>query len=128
MGEAFAWGLVAGLSLIVGGFIARRLPISRRLLGLIMAFGAGVLISAVAYELDHEASETSAGDGGIALGLLAGSTSSARSSSTAWAGATRRARATDTLRTPVAPSRSGSSSTASLSPSSSASRCSRRER
>jgi ZIP family zinc transporter len=38
-----------------------------------MAFGAGVLISAVAYELVHEAFETSAGDGGIALGLLAGS-------------------------------------------------------
>jgi ZIP family zinc transporter len=74
MGEAFAWGLVAGLSLVVGGFIARRLPISRRLLGLILAFGAGVLISAVAYELVHEAFETSAGDGGIALGLLAGST------------------------------------------------------
>jgi hypothetical protein len=32
-----------------------------------------VLISAVAYELVHEAFETSAGDGGIALGLLAGS-------------------------------------------------------
>ena len=73
MGEAFVWGLVAGASLIVGGAIARRLPISRRLLGLIMAFGAGVLISAVAYELVHEAFETSAGDGGIALGLLAGS-------------------------------------------------------
>ena len=38
-----------------------------------MAFGAGVLISAVAYELVHEAFETSAGDGGIALGLFAGS-------------------------------------------------------
>jgi ZIP family zinc transporter len=38
-----------------------------------MAFGAGVLISAVAYELVQEAFETSAGDGGIALGLLAGS-------------------------------------------------------
>ena len=38
-----------------------------------MAFGAGVLISAVAYELVHEAFETSAGDGGVALGLLAGS-------------------------------------------------------
>jgi zinc transporter, ZIP family len=38
-----------------------------------MAFGAGVLISAVAYELVHEAFETSAGDGGIAVGLLAGS-------------------------------------------------------
>ena len=73
MGEAFVWGLVAGASLIVGGAIARRLPISRRLLGLIMAFGAGVLISAVAYELVHEAFETSAGDGGVALGLFAGS-------------------------------------------------------
>ena len=38
-----------------------------------MPFGAGVLISAVAYELVHEAFETSAGDGGIALALLAGS-------------------------------------------------------
>jgi zinc transporter, ZIP family len=74
MGEAFLWGLVAGSSLILGGAIARRLPISRRLLGLIMAFGAGVLISAVAFELVHEASETSAGEGGVAIGLLAGST------------------------------------------------------
>ena len=74
MGEAFLWGLVAGSSLIIGGAIARRLPISRRLLGLIMAFGAGVLISAVAFELVHEASETSAGEGGVAIGLLAGST------------------------------------------------------
>ena len=73
MGEAFLWGLVAGLSLVIGGVIARRAPISRRLLGLIMAFGAGVLISAVAYELVHEAFETSAGDGGIGIGLLAGS-------------------------------------------------------
>jgi zinc transporter ZupT len=38
-----------------------------------MAFGAGVLISAVAYELVHEAFETSAGDGEIAPGLLRGS-------------------------------------------------------
>ena len=38
-----------------------------------MAFGAGVLISAVAFELVHEAFETSAGDGGVAFGLLAGS-------------------------------------------------------
>ena len=38
-----------------------------------MAFGAGVLISAVAYELVLEAFETTAGEGGVALGLLAGS-------------------------------------------------------
>ena len=73
MGEAFAWGVVAGSSLVLGGVIARRFSISPRLLGLIMAFGAGVLISAVAYELVEEAFVTSAGDGGIALGLLAGS-------------------------------------------------------
>jgi len=73
MGEAFLWGAVAGSSLVLGGPIALRFPISRRLLGLIMAFGAGVLISAVAFELVHEAFETSAGDGGVALGLLAGS-------------------------------------------------------
>ena len=73
MGEAFFWGLVGGSSLVIGGVVALRVAISRRLLGLIMAFGAGVLISAVAYELVHEAFETSAGDGGIALGLLAGS-------------------------------------------------------
>jgi zinc transporter, ZIP family len=73
MGEAFVWGLVGGSSLVIGGVVALRVAITRRLLGLIMAFGAGVLISAVAYELVHEAFETSAGDGGIAFGLLAGS-------------------------------------------------------
>ena len=73
MGEAFLWGVVGGSSLIIGGGVALRVAITRRQLGLIMAFGAGVLISAVAYELVHEAFETSAGDGGIALGLFAGS-------------------------------------------------------
>ena len=73
MGEAFFWGIVAGSSLVVGGVIALRVPISQRLLGLIMAFGSGVLISAVAYELVDEAFTTSAGEGGIGLGLLAGS-------------------------------------------------------
>jgi ZIP family zinc transporter len=73
MGEALLWGMVAGSSLVLGGAIALRVSISRRALGLIMAFGAGVLISAVAYELVQEAFATSAGEGGIALGLLAGS-------------------------------------------------------
>jgi ZIP family zinc transporter len=37
-----------------------------------MAFGAGVLISAVAYDLVDEAVTTSAGSGGVGLGLFAG--------------------------------------------------------
>jgi zinc transporter, ZIP family len=72
MAEAFAWGLVAGSSLLLGGLIAMRFNLSRNLVGLVMAFGSGVLISAVAYELVLEAFETSAGEGGVALGLFAG--------------------------------------------------------
>jgi ZIP family zinc transporter len=52
--------------------IALRFHIGQRLLGLVMAFGAGVLISAVAFDLVLDAFETSASQGGIALGLLAG--------------------------------------------------------
>jgi zinc transporter, ZIP family len=73
MGAALGWGLFAGSSLILGGALAIVLPIRERLLGLIMAFGAGVLISAVSYELVAEAFETSAGSGSLALGLSAGS-------------------------------------------------------
>ena len=73
MWAAFGWGLFAGSSLILGGVLALVLPIHDRVLGLIMGFGAGVLISAVAYELVAEAFETSAGNGGTALGLAAGS-------------------------------------------------------
>jgi zinc transporter, ZIP family len=73
MRESFLWGIVAGSSLVLGGLVALRFRIGSRMLGLIMAFGAGVLISAVAFELVHEASVTSAGDGGVALGLFAGS-------------------------------------------------------
>jgi ZIP family zinc transporter len=71
MGEAFAWGLLASSSLLLGGLIALSFRVGRRTLGLVMAFGAGVLISAVAYELVLEAFET-ADAGVVALGLLAG--------------------------------------------------------
>ena len=72
MWSALGWGLFAGSSLILGGAIALAFPIRERLLGLIMAFGAGVLISAVAFELVAEAYETAAGSGSLALGLAAG--------------------------------------------------------
>jgi ZIP family zinc transporter len=72
MGASFGWGILAASSLVLGGLIALRVRIDNRLLGLVMAFGAGVLISAVAFELVQEAFETSAGSGEIALGLLTG--------------------------------------------------------
>jgi ZIP family zinc transporter len=53
--SAFIWAFVAAGSLILGGILGSWLTLSRRTLGIIMAFGAGVLISAVAYELVFEA-------------------------------------------------------------------------
>ena len=72
MGEALAWGLIAASSLVLGGILALRLSIGLRPLGLVMGFGAGVLISAVAYELVEDAFGTAGGSGAVALGLLAG--------------------------------------------------------
>jgi ZIP family zinc transporter len=68
---ALGWGFIAGASLIIGGLLALNLTISRRTLGYIMAFGGGVLISAIAYELVEEAVERAAGIP-VALGLFAG--------------------------------------------------------
>jgi ZIP family zinc transporter len=72
MSEAFLWGLLSASSLLLGGLAALRFRIGSRLLGLVMAFGAGVLISAVAYELVDEAFTTGKGAGGVASGLAAG--------------------------------------------------------
>ena len=51
MAAAFGWGLLAASSLVIGALIALRFRISLRAIGLIMGFGAGVLISAVAFDL-----------------------------------------------------------------------------
>jgi ZIP family zinc transporter len=72
VGGALFWGLLGASSLILGGAIALAVRVGERLLGLIMAFGAGVLISAVAYDLVADAFESSAWDGSLALGLAAG--------------------------------------------------------
>jgi ZIP family zinc transporter len=68
--SAFGWGTLAASSLVLGGLLALMLPIGRRALGLVMAFGVGVLTSAVAYELVEDSFETSAW--GVTWGLLAG--------------------------------------------------------
>jgi zinc transporter, ZIP family len=56
--EAFLWGLVTAGSLWVGAALAAYARLSQRAIGLAMAFGAGALIAAVAYELVIDAFET----------------------------------------------------------------------
>jgi zinc transporter, ZIP family len=72
VGGAFFWGFIASSSLLVGALLALTVRPSRRVVGLVMAFGAGVLISAVAYELVGEAIETADTGRAVALGLFAG--------------------------------------------------------
>ncbi len=61
MWEAAWWGFVGGLALIVGAVIGLVWHSAARGIGLVMAFGAGVLISALAFELTEEAFERGGG-------------------------------------------------------------------
>ena len=70
--NALFWGLIGSSSLILGGVIGSRFNISRRILGIILAFGAGTLISAVAYELVYESVRLAKGSGFTAIGFFAG--------------------------------------------------------
>ena len=71
MGAAIGWGALAASSLILGGFlgVARRWP--ERLVGLVLAFGAGALISAVSFDLAEEGARI-AGPGAVGTGLAIG--------------------------------------------------------
>jgi ZIP family zinc transporter len=69
--DAFLAGAFAASSLVVGAAIALIHRVGERTLGLIMAFGSGVLISAIAYDLVADAYLTSGGPG-ITAGMFAG--------------------------------------------------------
>ena len=67
---AFLWGAFAAGSLLLGQALAGPMERKRRLTGLLMGFGAGALLSAVAYELIPE---SNLGHGlGIGLGVVLG--------------------------------------------------------
>jgi ZIP family zinc transporter len=53
--QAGMWGLVSGSALIIGSLLGYYLRISQKTVAMIMGFGAGVLISALSFELMDEA-------------------------------------------------------------------------
>lgn len=69
--QAGLWGLLSGGALVVGAALAWWVRVPRLVIASVMAFGAGVLISALAFDLVDEA-ETMGGlaptAGGMALG------------------------------------------------------------
>ena len=69
--EAGLWGLLAGGALVLGATIAWFVRVPPRIVAAVMAYGSGVLISALAFELVSEANE----QGGLAatsVGFSAG--------------------------------------------------------
>ena len=71
MAAALGWGALAASSLVLGVFLAfaRRWP--ARMIGLILAFGAGALISAVSFELAEEGTHIGS-PGAVGVGLAVG--------------------------------------------------------
>jgi len=69
--QAGFWGLVAGGALLVGAAVGYWVKVPPRLIAAIMAFGSGVLISALSFELMEEAYHKG-GFASTALGFLAG--------------------------------------------------------
>ncbi len=70
--DAFMWGLAGASSLVLGAVIALVRAPGTRTLGFVMGFGAGVLLSAVAYELVDDAIATEGGLRWTTLGLFGG--------------------------------------------------------
>ena len=71
--QAGLWGLLAASSLVAGAAAGVWLRIPRRIVALVMGFGAGALISALAFDLTEEAfthGGTLATGAGLAAGAL----------------------------------------------------------
>jgi ZIP family zinc transporter len=69
--EAAFWGIVSGGALVLGAAVGYLVQVSNRVIAGVMAFGSGVLISALSFELMGEAFKE-AGLTATALGFLLG--------------------------------------------------------
>ena len=71
MWESLGWGALAASSLLVGALVGLARPWPGRLVGLVLGFGAGALISAVSFELAEEGVDVG-GTTPVAIGLAVG--------------------------------------------------------
>jgi ZIP family zinc transporter len=69
--QAGFWGSIAGAALLIGAAIAYFVHVPQRLIAAIMAFGSGMLISALSFELMDEAYRRGGFDS-TAIGILSG--------------------------------------------------------
>src|SRR5215213_10177291 len=71
MGAALGWGALAASSLIVGALLGVARTWHAGMIGAVLAFGAGALISAVSFDLAEEGARIG-GPGTVGAGLAAG--------------------------------------------------------
>ena len=71
MSAALGWGALAASSLVLGALLGLVRPWPDRLVGLVLAFGAGALISAVSFDLAEEGVKAGGG-AAVGIGLAAG--------------------------------------------------------
>jgi ZIP family zinc transporter len=69
--EAGLWGLAGASALVLGAIAGLAIPVPRRWVALLMAFGSGALVSALAFDLTEEAFAVG-GTAPVAIGLAAG--------------------------------------------------------
>jgi ZIP family zinc transporter len=70
--EAAVWGAVGASTLVLGALLAFAVDLPARIRGLILAFGAGALFGAVAYELFEEAVQVAMGGTIVLVGFALG--------------------------------------------------------
>jgi ZIP family zinc transporter len=72
VGAAIGWGALAASSLVIGAALGLARPWPRKLIGLVLGFGAGALISAVSFELFEEGIDIASRGLPVAIGLGVG--------------------------------------------------------
>ena len=73
MTAALGWGALAASSLVIGALLGLARPWPDRAVGIVLAFGAGALVSAVSFDLAEEGQKIgsrAAVGGGLAVGAL----------------------------------------------------------
>lgn len=68
---AAIYGLIGGMALFIGALIGLYLKVSKRTVGVVMAFGSGVLISALTFDLMEQAYQLGGFDS-VSIGFIAG--------------------------------------------------------
>lgn len=72
MSAALLWGLFVGFGSFIGACVGCYMRLSHRFTGIVMGFGAGTLVSALAYDLVEEAFESSHSFLPVSVGFFLG--------------------------------------------------------